>query len=100
MIKKNTAGGKLSAFTTPPSVPQAINPMEKAKLDAGVLGNFFGTSENASNNIIGITALLTLLIIMIIAIFIQEALVSCLSYLSPILTTILGYLMGSKLKTK
>jgi len=100
MNKKPVAEKAISSFTIPSSAPQTTNPMEKAKLDAGALGKFFGTSENASNNIIGLTAVLTMIMIIIIAFLRPDIFITCLSYTAPILTTILGYLMGSKLRTK
>ncbi|WP_021170119.1 hypothetical protein SOV_22360 [Sporomusa ovata DSM 2662] len=69
-------------------------PFEHAKLEAGILGKFFGTQNNASCNIAGITIFL-----LIISMFIVMAVnfsygLSYLEKISPLIALSLGYLFG------
>jgi hypothetical protein len=68
-------------------------------LQVGLLGKIFGSSENAPNNICGIVALILVIVGSVICIWptrIEPT--DYLSYMLPVLTSILGYLFGKNAK--
>jgi hypothetical protein len=99
--KVNTTKGNDQVSVKETKSTPVVNPLDKVKIEAGLLGKIFGTSptgDNSINNIIGFCALLLILVIAYILIFKSEEFNAAINIFAPMITTILGYLMGSKMR--
>jgi len=69
-------------------------PLEHAKLEAGWVGKFFGTGNNASTNIAGIILIGIIVSIIIIWLSDHSFLIPYCEKAIPVITLTLGYLFG------
>jgi hypothetical protein len=96
---------KIEIPTDPQLATILVNHQQQERLiQAGTLGRFFGSNENVRVYIVGLIALLILIVGLVYTVIPDSwrsqgfPISNMWGVISPILTTIIGYLIGSKAK--
>lgn len=86
----------MSLLKAPTNLEDPSVNLAERQLEAGVLGKFFGTGDNAAKNIAG-TVILVLIVGGLVAYFWQKDGGGLFQIVVPLVTLGLGYLFGEKM---